>query len=281
MTSAPAPRPSAICVGDAHHHAAVQHDGELARARVAQLLLRVGEGHDGDRAQRAPAREDAPEREHLVLGLLADERRRVEVDRVEREAALGGEPAGDGRVDAAREQEQAAARDAHGQAAGRGARAGVDEGAARGDLDADVQVGRVQVDGQAQSRRRRARRRGCRAPSTARGTTCRRGCASTRNETRAPPDGARGMRSTRGAASRRRRRRRWPSRRRRRRAPRRATRGRRRARRARRPPRRGRAATRTRMRPCGASTLRVGHARDARPARCSRACSRSACGCRS
>ena len=136
-------------VGDAHHHAPVEHDGQLGRTGVAQALLRVGERHDGHRTQRLPAREQLAQRQHLVARLLADVRRRVEVDGVQREAALGRQPARDGRVDAARQQQQRAARRADGQAAGRVVLAGEHVRDVGPDLDADPQRGRVHVDGQA------------------------------------------------------------------------------------------------------------------------------------
>ena len=110
MTSAVASQLVGDRVGDAHHHAAVEDHGQLAGAGVAQALLDVGEGHDRHRAQRLPAGQLAAEREHLVARLLADVGGRMEVDGVERQPALGRQPAGDRRVDAAREQQQRAPR---------------------------------------------------------------------------------------------------------------------------------------------------------------------------
>ena len=73
----------------------------------------------------------------------------MEVDGVERQAALGGQPARDRRIDAARQQQQRAARRADGQPTGRGLGAGEHERHAGADLDAQAQRGRVDVDGQA------------------------------------------------------------------------------------------------------------------------------------
>ena len=110
-------------VGDAHHHAPVEDDGQLAGAGVAQPLLHVGEGHDRHRAQRLPARQLLAQREHLVARLLADVRRRVEVD-ARRGPGRAWPPASPatGESMPPDSSSSAAARGAHRQPARRGAR---------------------------------------------------------------------------------------------------------------------------------------------------------------
>ena len=72
----------------------------------------------------------------------------MKIDGVQREAALGRQPARHGRIDAARQQQQGAAGRAHGQAAGRFVFAGEHVSDVGPDLDPDPQRGCVHVDGQ-------------------------------------------------------------------------------------------------------------------------------------
>ena len=96
-----------------------------------------------------PASCDAS-RATLSSRLLARVGERVEVGGAEGAAALQHQPAGDGRVDAAREQQLDAAGDADGQAAGPRHDLGEDEGVLEADLDADGERRRVHVDRQRQ-----------------------------------------------------------------------------------------------------------------------------------
>ena len=96
-----------------------------------------------------PGGEQAREVDDLVLRLVAGVGERVEVGGAEHAAALHHQPAGHRRVDAARQQQVGSPAGADGQAARSGDGLGEHERVLEADLDADGEIGVVDVHRQA------------------------------------------------------------------------------------------------------------------------------------
>ena len=115
---------------------------------VADILLRLGVGHDEQRAV-AGVLDDFPRQiAHLQLGAQAGVRRAGKVDVVQRQTSPRHAPCRHRAVDAAGQQVQRAAAGADGQTARSLDLGAVDIGGMVADLDHDLQLGVVDIDPQ-------------------------------------------------------------------------------------------------------------------------------------
>ncbi len=105
-------------LGDAQHHAPVDHHAQRRRHGQHDLALQLAEGHEVQARPHLVARQHLRHLTDFLLRRPRQERVAVEVHQHHRAAPLHQPQGGDGRIDAAREQSRHAPADAGRQAAG-------------------------------------------------------------------------------------------------------------------------------------------------------------------